>query len=201
MNTTSLILFHSYHSHIQLIQLISIYTLVLHSLLLYHSCISLSHVTHSHHLVTSLTHITQSHHSLTSLTHITHTDRLSVSFWYFNHNDLAAQVSTLHVDMYDGSKWNTDVISPLQNISTEWQQYTHNTYTHLHTSRITVDLTGYLATATYMTVRLRVVETADYRSDIAVDDISFDFQMIQQSSTTQAAYVLSDSGMCVFYCV
>ena len=61
--------------------------------------------------------------------------------------------------------------------------------------RISVDLSKYLSTSTYMIVRLRVVETSDYRSDIAIDDITFNYQISYQISSSEAEFVLSDSSM------
>jgi hypothetical protein len=77
------------------------------------------------------------------------------SFWY---NMYGQSMGSLHVDIWDGSQWNEDVITA---ISGDQGQDWH---------AIDVPLTGY---NNVIQIRFRGITGSDYYSDICLDDISF----------------------------
>lgn len=81
-------------------------------------------------------------------------------FWYQNRRtNTSGGTSQLHIDVYDGSTWNSSVLSVTTNVNT-WTEYT-------------LDLTAYKSTATK--IRFRAIEDpSGFYSDPSLDDITIE---------------------------
>ena len=81
-------------------------------------------------------------------------------FWYQNRNtSTLGGTSQLHIDVYDGSTWNSSVLSVISNINT-WTKYT-------------IDLSAYKSTNSI--IRFRAIEDpSGFYSDPSLDDITIE---------------------------
>ncbi len=78
-------------------------------------------------------------------------------YWSFNDRSTPQDTAYLHIDVYDGTTWQLDVIDSIGQVAAEWRS-------------TTVNLTAFKSTGTR--IRFRVVETPSFYHDICIDDVT-----------------------------
>ncbi|SHI97656.1 Por secretion system C-terminal sorting domain-containing protein [Mesonia phycicola] len=101
----------------------------------------------------------------------------ALEFYYHMFNgSTVGDMGELHVDVYDGSVWNNNVMTPLVG----GQQTAQADAWFL----ATVDLSSYTGT---IQVRFRAIRGNDYESDISIDDVDiFDYSCVAPTNITSS---------------